>query len=242
MYYCEAYIGEKTDLNPWIFRVPKFLCLVSITLAVVSFVTGNIVAYENGKATAIYGLPIEVEICQFIVIFYPSIVAFIKRKTAGLKSIILFGFFVIIPLFATVFSNWTENDYTIVFTAIVLMAIAVFLQNERRQKNFEEHVAHEALLENSARFFALEDKFEALYDVDLKSGLYVSYSKGEFYQKAINEKLVSPVQFFENMRENVDRVVYEEDRQNALAAGMDEHLAKLIDVKQMLRTIAKFLN
>ncbi|MBO2517755.1 MAG: hypothetical protein CW338_10905, partial [Clostridiales bacterium] len=34
---------------------------------------------------------------------------------------------------------------------------------------------------------------------------------------------------------------FEEDRRNALAAGMDEHLAKPIDVQKMFRTIARFL-
>ena len=34
---------------------------------------------------------------------------------------------------------------------------------------------------------------------------------------------------------------FAEDRQNALAAGMDDHLSKPIDIQKLFRTIAKFL-
>lgn len=34
---------------------------------------------------------------------------------------------------------------------------------------------------------------------------------------------------------------FEEDRQNALTAGMDDHLSKPVDVQKMFRTIARFL-
>ena len=34
---------------------------------------------------------------------------------------------------------------------------------------------------------------------------------------------------------------FEEDRQNALAAGMDEHLAKPIDVDNLVNTLVRFM-
>lgn len=68
------------------------------------------------------------------------------------------------------------------------------------------------LAENNARLFALEDDFESLYDVELESGNYVSYVKGDFYQSNVIDKLVEPSDYFEDLRANIDSVIYAEDR------------------------------
>ena len=59
-------------------------------------------------------------------------------------------------------------------------------QAERSERVREE------IMQNNARIFALEDDFESLYDVELESGSYLSYVKGDFYRNNVTDKLVPP--------------------------------------------------
>ena len=102
--------------------------------------------------------------------------------------------------------------------AVAILGLLTFLISMRKRSRRET--------DNNARLFALEDNFISLYDVNLDSGEYSSYDRGEFYQRNIRNKLVTTNKFFENMRENVDRVVFEEDRDEVLAVQQKENMIR----------------
>lgn len=77
----------------------------------------------------------------------------------------------------------------------------------------EKQAEHERMSQNYARILVLEDDFEALYDLELDSGRYDTFVKGDFYKRNINEKLVAETSFFDDLNINIDRVICEEDRE-----------------------------
>ena len=93
------------------------------------------------------------------------------------------------------------------------MLIVEFIQRRQMIEDSVEQTTRQILEDNYARFFILEDDFESLYDVELISGHYTSYIRGEFYQRNVSDKIVSQTEFFEDLLTNVERVVYEEDRE-----------------------------
>lgn len=68
------------------------------------------------------------------------------------------------------------------------------------------------LRENYARVLALEDKFEMLYDVELATGRYESYVKGQTFSEYANKLFVASDDFFDDSRVNNRKVVYPPDR------------------------------
>ena len=70
---------------------------------------------------------------------------------------------------------------------------------------------HRSLLENVARILALNDNFESLYDVDLESGTYESYIKGQTYSDNVSGKMINLNDFFADTIENAKKVIYPPD-------------------------------
>lgn len=214
MFYCEAYISEKTKLEPWIFLIPKIICLACAALTAVAFLMGKIVVYdENGYMVEEYGTPFIVQIGLGISLLFPPVVALVKRATAGKKCIFIMGIFGLAPFIATAAYRWLKADLTLVIDAVSLMAIYVFLQTDSERNNFRERSANEILLKNYARFFTLTDNFESLYDIDLESGQYSMLTRGEFFRNNITDKLNGSGVFFEELQKDTGIVVYEEDRE-----------------------------
>jgi len=88
-------------------------------------------------------------------------------------------------------------------------------KNDRLEEELkkQKQAEFDTMAQNYERIFALEDDFEALYDVELESGKYTSFDRGEFYKKNISDKLVKPTDYFVDTNINLDRVIYEEDRE-----------------------------
>lgn len=97
------------------------------------------------------------------------------------------------------------------------------------QATVDREEAHQALIENNARILALEDRFESLYDVDLETGKYEMYVRGKTTGN-VHSRMVNTGNFFSDMLENVDRVVYYDDR-----VGMKSVL-DLEYIREMLET------
>ena len=85
-------------------------------------------------------------------------------------------------------------------------------EEEMAAKQKEEQFRAE-LQQTNARLFALEDSFESLYDVDMESGHYEVFVKGEFFKNNVLDKLTVPNDYFEELRANIDAVIFEEDRE-----------------------------
>lgn len=71
--------------------------------------------------------------------------------------------------------------------------------------------AHSELARNNARFFALQDDFEALYDVDLVTGSYDVFIKGQTFSEDVSTKFVEQREFFADSYKNIDLVAYPDD-------------------------------
>ena len=89
--------------------------------------------------------------------------------------------------------------------------------------------AQKELSENNMRLFALEDSFESLYDVDLETGAYDVFIKGQTFSEKVKTRLVEQGEFFEDSYENIDAVAYPEDREGFKKAVSRENLKKELE-------------
>lgn len=87
----------------------------------------------------------------------------------------------------------------------------------------------EALRENNDRILALVDNFEALYDVDLATGDYEVYVKGQTYSESISTKLVAKNEFFSDCLKNFATVIYQEDRSSLALFVNREFIMKALE-------------
>lgn len=91
--------------------------------------------------------------------------------------------------------------------------------------------------------FALEDNIISFYDVVLETGEYKLYRRDAFLADNA-PSMLNNTEFFSDLKRNVEIVVYPEDREGilkALDAGMDEHLAKPIDLARLKSVLTGFL-
>ena len=220
-YYSEAYFAEKTVANPWTFRILRIAEGLWILAAAAEFLSGKLVVYENGVEVADNGFPIWLTVLQICVMFYTPVVAFINRKTVGPEAVVLLSLFYFTPVIGVMSSLIIKNDYSYAFGAVGLVLVSEFLQNKQTQKQFAQLETHKALVDNNARFFALEDDFESLYDVDFETGYYDIYVKGDFYRRNVLEKLSKSSNFFVDLHDNIEEAIYPEDRE-----GLNETLTK----------------
>ena len=90
--------------------------------------------------------------------------------------------------------------------------VGIFNAEEEMAARQRDEAVRKELYETNARLFALEDNFESMYDVDLESGHYDVFVKGDFYRNNVLERLSVPQDYFEELRANIDAVIFEEDR------------------------------
>lgn len=213
-YYCEAYLNAKTKLKKWVFRVPILLLLVNLIIDVIYFSLGKLVVFENGRFIVIGIPPVFVLVGYVLLMCYSPVVAFIKRKDVGIKPCMILSSYGIPVIIAIVILVTTKKDLSLLAAAISMTFVVSFLQRDISRKRIEKDAATKALAENNARVLALEDKFESLYDVDLKTGAYEMYIKGKTFG-SINSSLVNENDFFEDTKKNI-RAVFPDDREMIL--------------------------
>lgn len=91
-----------------------------------------------------------------------------------------------------------------------------------------EEQRHIALEQNNSRIMALEDNLESLYDVELESGKYTKYVKGDFFRPNVTDKLAREGDFFEDIKGNIDTVIYPEDREKLKEVFKKESICKAL--------------
>ncbi|MBO2517677.1 MAG: hypothetical protein CW338_10515, partial [Clostridiales bacterium] len=109
--------------------------------------------------------------------------------------------------------------------------IGAFNAEEEMAAKQKDEALRETLAENNARLFALEDDFMSLYDVDLESGHYVSYDRDDFYTRNVSDNVVSATEFFDGLRTNVERVVFEDDREAVYSVQIRENIISALAEK-----------
>ncbi|MBO2517697.1 MAG: hypothetical protein CW338_10615 [Clostridiales bacterium] len=87
---------------------------------------------------------------------------------------------------------------------------ALEMEKEQQERRKEEQIRNE-LAENYTRILALEDDFEALYDVELDTGRYGIFVKGQTFGD-VNNNLINNNSFFDDVKKNLN-VVHPEDQQ-----------------------------
>lgn len=111
---------------------------------------------------------------------------------------------------------------------IVLLYLNVTEEFRRELDREKMETAHRVLQENNARILALEDDFEALYDVDLESTGYEVYVKSQIFGDSIDAKMINENSFFEDTRQNIKRVVYPEDRESVARVLTAEYIRQAL--------------
>ena len=91
--------------------------------------------------------------------------------------------------------------------------------------------ARKELTENYARLFALEDSFESLYDVDLESGEYEAFIKGQTFSEHITTQFVPHSEFFEDCRQNIGAVGWPEDREELIRVIDRDYIRKALEAE-----------
>ncbi|MBO2516923.1 MAG: hypothetical protein CW338_06570 [Clostridiales bacterium] len=208
--YCESYLEKKTKLRKWVFRVPVLILSADIVFDIIWFALGNLVTYENGYYIA-GELPLPLMLSYYALLFYVPVVAFIRRKDVGIRTVMLFVSYIIPVVAAILILEILEMDYTLVAGAVSATYIALILQRDTYRAAIKNEAAHAALAENNARVLALEDNFESLYDVDLDTDDYDLYIKDQAEYNDVNEKLTKESGFFSDTLMNAERVVCSED-------------------------------
>lgn len=242
--YVEEAIGSETfnsRKNMYLWSIPlvifSLLCIVSIR-------TGWIFTFDAGGKYKIGSL----FILQYVVIFGYCLLAmfrsaanfFVKRdKRATDRTLFLIMLIdtvaVMIQLSFMVNMMNTALVLTVLLSYMTVYSseierIKLSLEKERLLSRKQENESL-ALAENNARFFALEDDFMSLYDVEMESGHYVSYDRDEFYKRNVSDNVVSQTEFFKDLRTNVERVVFEEDREAVYQVQTRENILQALSRK-----------
>ena len=211
--YAEAYVRKRTTVGKWMFLVPVILFMIVIGVNIFLFVTGQLVVFENGVITKVNDYPLWLRQIQIIALLIVPCVALFKYKKLGARVTGLIVLYYLMPIIAVALGAFFRSDFTIVLGSISIVSVSLFTLRDRLIETESEKVVSDKLRENITRFFALEDNFESLYDIDMTDGYYEEFAKGEFYRNIVSDRLVPPTDFFEDVHTNIDSIIDPEDRE-----------------------------
>ncbi|MCR5309509.1 MAG: response regulator [Bacilli bacterium] len=205
--FADKFISEKGKCSKWWFRVPQII-FSTISLGVaIYFIIGSVGSVNNGDFVYKERLPRISLYFYILFIVYSSIVAFILRKRIGLKAVIITGIS-FVPIIGSIFALYfTDADYTAVSVSIFAAMVCGALQRE----NIRSRARGNVIAENNDRILALNDNFELLYDVDIETGHYDTFVKGQTFSQTLNDRLVNSKNFFEDSLTNAEKVCFSED-------------------------------
>lgn len=212
--YSEAYLNEKAKLNKWTFVAPKIIAIIDVFLDIHYYLDGRMVVFKDGEFALIGTTSNFVLITYVLSLFFPPVVAFVKRKEVGKGTVFTLSFFGIPAIVSIIYLVMTGKEYSVLAGAGSVIFVAMSLQRDITRNEIEKYAAIQALAENSARMLALEDTFECLYDVELESGKYACYIKGELYEANVAPKLVESGDFFADLADNIEATIFFEDRED----------------------------
>ena len=222
--YVEEALGPRmlrTHTRKLLWAVPLAVFAV---LCALSPKTGWLYAFDgNGR----YG-PGSLFFLQYVFIFGYTAVAmslsagnFIRAKEKRATDRVLLTIMLIDAAAAALQLVYGENYMNIALTLTALLAyVNVYSAEVRaiRESAEQELLAREkdeaerlALAENNTRILALEDDFEVLYDVELETGRYGIFVKGQSFGD-VTLNLINNNSFFDDVEKNLN-VVHPDDRQ-----------------------------
>ena len=128
--YSYIYLREKTDVRKAIFRIPLLFLSLDILINILWFRAGKIGVIENGYFIDTGTIPIPVMLTYLIILFLPPVLAIVKRKDTGWRSILLLSAYSIPLLVSAVILAVTGKDYTVLTGAVSAVFAITILQQE----------------------------------------------------------------------------------------------------------------
>lgn len=128
LYYCEAYIGEKTRLSKYLFRIPMLVLALDIMLDIIWYIRGKIVVYYDGAFHMIGTAPVFAMVTYFIILFYAPAVAFLKRKDIGMRTVLIICSYCAPVMGSLVYLNVGGPDLTVLAGGLAVIYVATILQ------------------------------------------------------------------------------------------------------------------
>lgn len=138
LYYCEAYLNEKTTLSKWTFVVPILVMVINIGIDIAYYVTDRLVINENGYYKVIGTPPMFVLVSYVVCLFYVPLIAFIKRKEIGNKSVYIFASYCIPITVSIIILALSGFDYSVATGSITVVIVARILQNDLNEMRLAE--------------------------------------------------------------------------------------------------------
>ena len=135
--YCEAYVGARTALNPWTFRVPVIILALNTLAVAAFFFAGKLVVYQNGVETEINYYPLYLRLAEMVPMIWTPLVILFRRKSVGNRAALLLGLFNLVPGISALYGVFTGVDIGVVFGALSLVVVTTLLQNGETRENLE---------------------------------------------------------------------------------------------------------
>jgi len=128
--YCSVYMREKSSLNSWVMYIPAIGIGISFLSLSVLYFAGRLVMIRDGFLVEIGPIPAILSLLHIAVIYFVPALALIKRKSLGLRAVLLLTTYAIAPSLAIIILPLTEYDYTVVLSAVSIVVVASILQRE----------------------------------------------------------------------------------------------------------------
>ena len=138
--YSYIYLSEKTTFHKAFFRVPLIVLSLDILVDILWFRAGRLGTIENGYFIDSGGLPIPVMLTYLVFLFLPPVLAIVKRRDTGWRSILLLSAYSVPLLVSALILVITGEDYTILTGAISAVFTLTILQQEVIARHNEERL------------------------------------------------------------------------------------------------------
>lgn len=137
--YSFVYISEKTVLKRWQAYLPCIILFTFFIYTCIEYFLGNILIVENGKINVTGGIPSVTSISQIIIMIYLPVIAYTKRKTLGLNSVLLLGFFGVLPVLASIIALFWNYDFTYACGDFAVVIVYMLLESRITSEKEIEH-------------------------------------------------------------------------------------------------------
>lgn len=208
--YANIYLEEKGVVSKRWYVIPSLLQIIGIIDYFVAFTSGFFGEFVDGTFVFVDKIPFVALFLFIGFILYSPFPYFLLRKRIGLRpftNLILF----LLPITVTIIILQIYHvDFTILATAFSTIFLCFYFESDISK----QYVIEKINSENNDRLLALEDDFESLYDVELKTGFYTLFNKKDsFSDIASQTKLKFSKNFFVDAIKNFDIIGCPEDKE-----------------------------
>lgn len=215
--YCETYLGEKTKLNKFVFKIPLLILFINLIYVVIYYFDGQLVSYENGYYKTTGLAPYSVLAVYFFLICYPMIITLIKRKEVGRESILLLTCSVlpsVVSIFVIVLYGY---DVTILLGAVSVSFIVILMQNESKHSRLNESLIFSEYFLNT---------YDSAYYIDFRNSTCKIYKRSDDHEK--NYPIIGS--YFDMLYKYINYDVHPDDREEMLSCCQPETLKNALKV------------